>query len=383
MCMDSGPNRTQQAAHSADPRQLAAGPAGGTPPEELADPVALVSVGFRIRRWSERRIGATADQDRHRLGHQDHVDDRRVVEQTPCNPSDAAAGRQCANSRWQRRGRRRCTTVAHLIDKPDSPNRVTSAACQLSLRISNVVGPGVAGCLGNESMSARGGSLMERLWIREVRRAARRASAPFARQITLGCGAAAVGTMVASVLPPYWHGAVVQAVWAALWAVIAYIAIWTGLFMYHLWRYRSSGFRDHDWRARHDDSDPGGALFLELVRRSGGGHNPVVDLELWVKSHGNWEVVDEDEMVLMADTVIRCRFDLNHEVFAGGFYDVRWFQADDRGKLVEITRERFQLRNHSIGRRTESVSRSDPRLAPKALPISEDETSPRRAVEVR
>jgi hypothetical protein len=81
MCMDSGPNRTQQAAHSADPRQLAAGPAGGTPPEELADPVALVSVGFRIRRWSERRIGATADQDRHRLGHQDHVDDRRVVEQ--------------------------------------------------------------------------------------------------------------------------------------------------------------------------------------------------------------------------------------------------------------------------------------------------------------
>jgi hypothetical protein len=24
--------------------------------------------------------------------------------------------------------------------------------------------------------------------------------------------------------------------------------------------------------------------------------------------------------------VIRCRFDLNHEVFAGGFYDVRWFR---------------------------------------------------------
>jgi hypothetical protein len=32
---------------------------------------------------------------------------------------------------------------------------------------------------------------MERLWIREVRRAARRASAPFARQVALGCGAAA------------------------------------------------------------------------------------------------------------------------------------------------------------------------------------------------
>ena len=75
------PDRTQQAAHSADPRQVAAGPAGGTPPEELADPVALVSVGFRIRRWSEHRIGAAADQDRHRSGHQDHVDNRRVVEQ--------------------------------------------------------------------------------------------------------------------------------------------------------------------------------------------------------------------------------------------------------------------------------------------------------------
>jgi hypothetical protein len=80
----------------------------------------------------------------------------------------------------------------------------------------------------------------------------------------------------------------------------------------------------------------------------------------------------------MPDKVIRCRFDLNHEVFPSGFYDVRWFRADDRGKLVEITRERFQLRNHSIGRRTESVSRSDPRLAPKALPISEDKIKPRR-----
>ena len=49
---------------------------------------------------------------------------------------------------------------------------------------------------------------MERLWIREVRRAARRASAPFARQIALGCGAAAVGTIVALVLPLQLGGAV-------------------------------------------------------------------------------------------------------------------------------------------------------------------------------
>jgi hypothetical protein len=130
---------------------------------------------------------------------------------------------------------------------------------------------------------------MERLWIREVRRAARRASAPFARQIALGCVAAAVGTMVASLLPLQLDGSAAQAAWAAVWAVAGYIAIWTGLFVGHLWRYRSSGFRDHDWAARHDDSDPGGALFLELVRRSGASLNPGVDLELWVKSHGNWE----------------------------------------------------------------------------------------------
>jgi hypothetical protein len=97
-----------------------------------------------------------------------------------------------------------------------------------------------------------------------------------------------------------------------------------------------------------------------------------------VKSHGNWEVVADDELMLVADKVIRCRFDVNHEVFPGGFYDARWFQADDRGKLVEITRERFQLRNHSIGSRRGSVSRAQQRLAPKALLVGEDEIKPRR-----
>jgi hypothetical protein len=224
---------------------------------------------------------------------------------------------------------------------------------------------------------------MERLWIREVRRAARRASAPFARQIIWGCGAAAAGTMVAFLLPLQLDSHVAQAVWAALWAVAGYVVIWTGLFVGHLWRYRSGGFRDHDWLARHDDSDPGGALFLELVHKSGGSPNPGIGLELCVKSHGNWEVVDYDEVVLMPDKVIRCRFDLNHEVFPSGFYDVRWFRADDRGRLVEITRERFQLRNHSIGRRSGSVSRTNRRLAPKGLPTSEEEIRPRRAVEAR
>jgi hypothetical protein len=220
---------------------------------------------------------------------------------------------------------------------------------------------------------------VEGLWIREVRRAARGANAPFARRVALGCAAAAVGTMAASLLPLPLDGVAAQAAWAALWAVAGYVALWMGLFIYHLCRYRACGFRDHDWLARHDDSDPGGALFLELNRRSGRSPNPGVDLELSVKSHGNWQVVDDDELVLMPDKVVRCRFDLHHEVFPGGFYDVRWFRADDRGKLIEITRERFQLRNHSIGRRTGSVSRNNPRLAPKVLPIGEDEIKPRRS----
>ena len=150
-----------------------------------------------------------------------------------------------------------------------------------------------------------------------------------------------------------------------------------------LWRERSGGVRDYDWRARHDDSDPGGALFLELARKSDPNPNPGVDLELYVKSHGKWEVVDDDEVALMPDTVIRCRFDLNHEVFPSGFYDLRWFRADDRGRLVEITLERFQLRNHSVGRRTASTSRTNRKLAPKELSTSEDEIKPRRAVEAR
>jgi hypothetical protein len=219
---------------------------------------------------------------------------------------------------------------------------------------------------------------MERLWIREIRRAARCASAPFAQQVALGCAAAAVGAAVSSVLPLRWDGMAAQAVWAAVWAVAGYVVIWVGFFICHLWRYRFSGFRDDVWLARHDDSDPDGAVFFELVRRSGGVPNLGLDLELRVKSHSKWEIVEDDDLVLMPDKVIRCRFDLDHEVYPGGFYELRWFRADDRGKLIEITRERFQLRNHSIGTRRGSISRALHTLAPKPLPISEDEIKPRR-----
>lgn len=82
-------------------------------------------------------------------------------------------------------------------------------------------------------------------------------------------------------------------------------------------------------------------------------------------------------MGLMPDTLIRCRFDLNHEVFPCGFYDVRWFRADDRGKLD----------NHpGAVPAAESPHRPPDRICiaeqskigPKALPISDDEIQPRR-----
>ena len=85
------PDRVQQAAHSADPRQLGTGPVGGTPPEEPADTAAPVLLGSGSAEGRSTEIGATADQDRHRPGRQDHVDDRQVVELSASNPLEAAA----------------------------------------------------------------------------------------------------------------------------------------------------------------------------------------------------------------------------------------------------------------------------------------------------
>ena len=111
------------------------------------------------------------------------------------------AAESAAGSTRDGLGQKLAATRGRLSDprKPSSALLPWLAGSLLS--ISNAVRPRVAGCLGNGSVLARGGSLMERLWIREVRRAVRRASAPFAWQIALGCGAAAVGTMVASLLP--------------------------------------------------------------------------------------------------------------------------------------------------------------------------------------
>jgi hypothetical protein len=68
---------------------------------------------------SEQRIGATADQDRHRPGHQDQVDDWRVVEQSTMQP--LRGGRRAVNARVPDGAARTAMLhngCAHLIDKP-------------------------------------------------------------------------------------------------------------------------------------------------------------------------------------------------------------------------------------------------------------------------
>jgi hypothetical protein len=46
------------------------------------------------------------------------------------------------------------------------------------------------------------------------------------------------------------------------------------------------------------------------------------------------------------------------ELYCPGFREARWFRLNPRKKFVEITRERFQLMNHSIGAPTRSESRT-------------------------
>jgi hypothetical protein len=69
-------------------------------------------------------------------------------------------------------------------------------------------------------------------------------------------------------------------------------------------------------------------------------------VELGVKSGGRWAVTSPN--VPGRPGWILCRLDLVQPLYPGGFYEVRWFRLD-RGKFVEITREKFQLKNHAFG----------------------------------
>jgi hypothetical protein len=196
-------------------------------------------------------------------------------------------------------------------------------------------------------MSADEVVVTESLWRRELRRAARRAADLLNGRIVWSCVAAASGAMAAYALSLRLTSWWMQLICVGLGAVAGFPVLWTVFFIGHACWYRLTGFRDKDWAAGHDDS-ASGVLFLQLVPVAGAGPDPRLVLELAVKSGGGWAVVEDRNLRWWQDNVIRCQFDLMHKLHPGGFYEVRWFRRD-RARFVEITRERFQLRNHSIG----------------------------------
>jgi hypothetical protein len=156
--------------------------------------------------------------------------------------------------------------------------------------------------------------------------------------------AAVVFTAVGAFLSPELAERWARVLWAVGVLLAGPLLLGIGLFIHHLYGYRRSGFQDNEWIARHGDSP--GVLDLELARKTSAGPDPTLVLEVGVKSGGRWEFVEDRDLRLWPDNVIRCRFHEMHRLYPSGFYEVRWFRLD-RAKFVEVTREKFQLKNHS------------------------------------
>jgi hypothetical protein len=93
-------------------------------------------------------------------------------------------------------------------------------------------------------------------------------------------------------------------------------------------------------------------LFANAGTEPGGIH------QLWAKSGGKWIVVeDRDLRWYPQNNAINCHFYMKHQLYPGGFYEVRWCRLD-RGEFVEITREKFQLKNYAFGALTQPESRT-------------------------
>jgi hypothetical protein len=183
---------------------------------------------------------------------------------------------------------------------------------------------------------------------REVRRATRRTNSWLSGRIPLSLAIVLVGG-VSSFLVSLVNEGRIRVAWTILGGVVVPLFFGLALLIIFFIQYRRSGFRDAEWQACHDVSGENGELFLHLSRKAG--LDTGLAIELWVKRHGEWTVVHNGNRFLRplpGNRVLSCRFDLEHQVYPGGFYEIRWFR-DDRGKFVEITRETFQLRNYRIG----------------------------------
>jgi hypothetical protein len=137
------------------------------------------------------------------------------------------------------------------------------------------------------------------------------------------------------------------------------------LFVFFYCQYRFwpvSGYGDkkrrfchRDWAATHDFTDDGGVL-VKLVLKPGRDSDLNAVPELGVKNRGKWIFVSEPQ-VKYHSKQIWCQLNYVQELHPGGFYEARWFRLD-RGKFVEMTREKFQLKNQAFAALTRSGSRS-------------------------
>jgi hypothetical protein len=196
------------------------------------------------------------------------------------------------------------------------------------------------------------------LLLREVKRATRLTNGFLSGQVLVGLIAAFIGAVsgafVSHLLVQSWS----DDVSAVIGATAGPIFLGVGAFWFFFLTYRFGGFHDADWTATHDDSAPR-YLLLKLVSETGVDMSLVIEIRVWC--HDQWIVVPfEDLPPLRAhNRWIEYEFsrEHRHQLYPGGTYEVRWF-GRDRGKFVEITREQFELKDHSTGVLTGSESLS-------------------------
>jgi hypothetical protein len=171
------------------------------------------------------------------------------------------------------------------------------------------------------------------------------------------------------VWPDATSNAETQGVSALIGAVGGPLLLGLGLFVYFWFKYRywarrgfhddhKRRFYDEDWTPKHDPIESEDGLLLKLVTRPGLSIDPRIEIELCVKSGGVWAAVSgRPDVYAQGPTMICCRLELLQPIYESGFYEARWFRRD-RGKLVEITRETFQLKNPAFDALARSESRS-------------------------
>jgi hypothetical protein len=181
---------------------------------------------------------------------------------------------------------------------------------------------------------------------RVVRRATRRTNRLLTGRLSLALIVAAGSGLIGAVFvaSPKHTG---QILVAGLLGAAALFALALLTFCYQMLHHRRSGYRDRDWTARHYDSTPDG-LGLSLVHRNRQGAFGIPPMEIGIRvGERAWVVVPDNEIppIPRDDTVGYSFLPPAHTLHPGEACEVRWY-VEDRGRFKEITREKFQLRQH-------------------------------------